>query len=53
MRESNFRGGFLLSDQAAAEKAAAEKAAAKKWTLSEHEWAVIEALTKRRETCES
>ena len=56
--KSIFGGGYLLSDQAAAEKAAAEKAAAEKaatqrWTLSEHEWAVIEALTKRRETCES
>ena len=49
MRQRNFRGGFLISEKAAAEKAAAEKAAAEKaaaekWTLSDREKAISKSL---------
>ena len=40
-----FGGGFLLSDDAAAERAAAERAAAHKWKLSERELEIVRKLS--------
>lgn len=39
-----FGGGFLLSNETAAERAAAERAAAKKWKLSERELEIVHKL---------
>lgn len=41
---TNFGGGLLLSDRAAAERAAAERTAAHKWELSARERAIVASL---------
>ena len=46
--KSVFGGGFLLSENAAAERAAAERAAATRWALSDREKAVVRMMSEGR-----